>query len=56
MVRTIAHIVDSIICYIGWLFPLWDPKRQTIADKLVKTVVHKDDSTRRSFSPELWTP
>ena len=56
VVRTIAHIVDSIICYIGWLFPLWDPKRQTIADKLVKTVVHKDDSTRRSFSPELWTP
>ena len=39
VVRTIAHIVDSIICYIGWLFPLWDAKRQTIADKLVKTLV-----------------
>ena len=37
--RYFAHIVDSIICYIGWLFPLWDPKRQTIADKIMKTVV-----------------
>jgi uncharacterized RDD family membrane protein YckC len=38
-VRDICHIVDSIICYIGYLFPLWDSKRQTIADKIVKTVV-----------------
>ena len=30
---------DSIICYIGWLFPLWDSKRQTLADKIMKTVV-----------------
>jgi uncharacterized RDD family membrane protein YckC len=38
-VRDIAHIVDSIICYVGWLFPLWDNKRQTLADKIVSTVV-----------------
>lgn len=38
-VRDICHIVDTIICYIGYLFPLWDAKRQTIADKIVKTVV-----------------
>jgi len=38
-VRDICHIVDSIICYVGWLFPLWDAKRQTIADKIVSTVV-----------------
>jgi uncharacterized RDD family membrane protein YckC len=37
--RDIAHIVDSIICYIGYLFPLWDSKRQTLADKIMKTVV-----------------
>jgi uncharacterized RDD family membrane protein YckC len=37
--RDICHLVDSIICYIGWLFPLWDAKRQTIADKIVSTVV-----------------
>ena len=39
VVRQIAHFVDSVICGIGYLFPLWDPKRQTIADKIMKTVV-----------------
>jgi uncharacterized RDD family membrane protein YckC len=39
IVRAIAHFVDSLICYIGWLFPLWDPKRQTIADKIMGTLV-----------------
>jgi uncharacterized RDD family membrane protein YckC len=37
--RDICHIVDSIICYIGFLFPLWDAKRQTLADKIMQTVV-----------------
>ncbi|MBF9133531.1 RDD family protein [Plantactinospora sp. S1510] len=37
--RELAHFVDGIICYIGYLFPLWDAKKQTIADKIVKTVV-----------------
>jgi uncharacterized RDD family membrane protein YckC len=55
VVRTIAHVVDSIICYIGWLFPLWDPQRQTIADKLVKTVV-LTNQPKQSFSIGLLTP
>jgi uncharacterized RDD family membrane protein YckC len=38
IVRQIAHAIDSAICYIGYLFPLWDAKRQTIADKLIKTI------------------
>jgi uncharacterized RDD family membrane protein YckC len=38
-VRDLAHIIDGVICYIGYLFPLWDAKRQTLADKIVKTVV-----------------
>jgi uncharacterized RDD family membrane protein YckC len=38
-VRDVCHIVDSIICYIGYLFPLWDPKRQTLADKIIRTIV-----------------
>jgi uncharacterized RDD family membrane protein YckC len=37
--RDICHVVDGIICYIGYLFPLWDAKRQTIADKIMRTVV-----------------
>jgi uncharacterized RDD family membrane protein YckC len=39
--RDLAHIVDAIICYIGFLFPLWDAKKQTLADKIVSTVVVK---------------
>ncbi|CAM3826039.1 RDD family protein [Mycobacterium frederiksbergense] len=38
IVRQLAHMVDVIICYIGFLFPLWDAKRQTLADKIIKTV------------------
>ena len=38
VVRQIAHFVDAIICYIGYLFPLWDAKRQTLADKIMSTV------------------
>ena len=38
-VRDLAHLLDSFICYVGWLFPLWDPKRQTIADKVLTTIV-----------------
>ncbi|MEK0491618.1 RDD family protein [Mycobacterium ulcerans] len=38
VVRQLAHIVDAVICYIGFLFPLWDAKRQTLADKIMTTV------------------
>lgn len=38
-VRDLCHMVDSLICYIGWLCPLWDAKRQTIADKILNTTV-----------------
>ncbi len=38
VVRALAHFVDAIICFIGFLFPLWDSKRQTLADKIMTTV------------------
>jgi uncharacterized RDD family membrane protein YckC len=38
-VRDLAHLIDGVICYIGFLFPLWDAKKQTLADKIVKTLV-----------------
>jgi uncharacterized RDD family membrane protein YckC len=38
IVRQIAHVVDSLACYVGWLFPLWDAKRQTFADKIMSTI------------------
>jgi uncharacterized RDD family membrane protein YckC len=38
-VRDLAHIIDALPCYIGFLFPLWDNRRQTLADKIMSTVV-----------------
>jgi uncharacterized RDD family membrane protein YckC len=38
-VRDLAHILDALPCYIGYLFPIWDARRQTFADKVMNTVV-----------------
>ena len=39
--RYFVHILDAIPCGIGYLFPLWDAKKQTFADKLLSTEVVK---------------
>ncbi len=39
ILRSLAHILDLITCGIGFLFPLWDKQKQTLADKVMKTVV-----------------
>jgi len=42
LVRDLAHILDGLPCIllpIGFLWPIWDAKRQTFADKIVNTVV-----------------
>ncbi len=53
VIRTLAHFIDSLICYIGWLFPLWDPKKQTISDKLLKTLV-VTGAPKKAFSVDLF--
>ncbi|MFE0462755.1 RDD family protein [Kitasatospora sp. NPDC058965] len=37
--RKLLHILDTLSCFVGYLWPLWDEKRQTFADKIVKSVV-----------------
>ncbi|MEA2715823.1 MAG: hypothetical protein QOI56_881 [Actinomycetota bacterium] len=37
--RWFLHIVDALPCYLGFLWPLWDDKRQTFSDKILNTVV-----------------
>jgi uncharacterized RDD family membrane protein YckC len=37
--RVFIHFLDSLACYVGWLWPLWDPKKQTFTDKITSTVV-----------------
>ena len=38
-VRDLAHFLDALPCYIGYLWPIWDARRQTFADKIMSTVV-----------------
>lgn len=37
--RQFLHVLDGLPLYIGYLWPLWDERRQTFADKVVDTVV-----------------
>lgn len=38
LLRALAHVLDSW-SFVGYLWPLWDERRQTFADKIVGTVV-----------------
>jgi uncharacterized RDD family membrane protein YckC len=42
--RYVCHVVDALPLYLGYLWPLWDEKRQTFADKIVHTVVLRPGS------------
>jgi uncharacterized RDD family membrane protein YckC len=37
-IRDLVHILDALTL-VGYLWPLWDEKRQTFADQIMKTVV-----------------
>jgi uncharacterized RDD family membrane protein YckC len=41
-VRQLAHFLDGLPCYLGYLWPAWDAKRQTFADKVCGSIVIKD--------------
>ena len=55
VVRKIAHFIDGIICYLGYLLPLIDARKQTIADKIVDTVVLRTQE-RHPLNAEVFTP
>lgn len=45
--RDLAHLLDTLSVFVGWLWPLWDPRRRTFADLLLGTVVRRVDPDRR---------
>ena len=53
--RKFVHILDSIICGLGWFLPLVDAQRQTIADKVMTTFVVMG-LEKKPFSFDLWIP
>ncbi|WP_433505952.1 RDD family protein [Pseudonocardia halophobica] len=39
LARQLAHVLDAAPLYLGYLWPLWDERRQTFSDKVCDTVV-----------------
>jgi uncharacterized RDD family membrane protein YckC len=49
-VRGLAHILDILTLGVGFLLPLWDARRQTLADKVMKTIVVSQGKTGAGVS------
>ena len=47
MLRELAHLLDTLSICVGWLWPLWDPRKRTFADLLLRTEVHSVATDRR---------
>jgi Mce-associated membrane protein len=45
--RDLAHVLDTVSVFVGWLWPLWDPRRRTFADLLLGTEVRHVEPDRR---------
>ena len=41
VVRQLAHILDSLPCYLGFLWPIWDRENRTFADMLCNQRVYR---------------
>jgi len=46
LLRDVAHLLDTVPLFLGWLWPLVDPRGRTFADLLAHTEVHRIDSDR----------
>jgi uncharacterized RDD family membrane protein YckC len=56
-VRNILHIVDAIPCYLGYLWPIWDSRKQTFADKIMRTfVIHATAPQPPVYPPQAYPP
>lgn len=49
--REVVHYVVDGLVFIGYLWPLWDRRKQTLGDKVVGTVVAKDVRRPQSDEP-----
>jgi uncharacterized RDD family membrane protein YckC len=55
ILRQFAHIADTLPLVIGYLFPLWDAKRQTFADKIIGTVCQPVPATEKPSHTSSYT-
>jgi Mce-associated membrane protein len=49
LARDFAHLLDTATLFIGWLWPLWDSRRRTFADLLLRTEVRREDPPQRDM-------
>lgn len=49
LARDLAHLLDTAALFVGWLWPLWDSRRRTFADLLLRTEVRCVDPPRRDM-------
>ena len=54
LVRDVAHLLDTA-SVVGWLWPLWDSRRRTFADMLLRTEVRRVDPDTRPPDIRRWT-
>ncbi len=47
LLRDLAHLLDTLSVFVGWLWPLWDARRRTFADLLLGTEVRRVEPDRR---------
>ncbi|MGO8767427.1 RDD family protein [Mycobacterium sp.] len=54
LLRDVAHLLDSA-SVVGWLWPLWDSRRRTFADLLLRTEVRCVDPLKPLPNFRRWT-
>jgi Mce-associated membrane protein len=47
LARDLVHLLDTAALFLGWLWPLWDRRRRTFADLLLRSEVHKVERPQR---------
>jgi Mce-associated membrane protein len=55
LLRDLAHLLDTISVFVGWLWPLWDPRRRTFADLLLRTEVRRVEPDQRAANARRLT-
>jgi len=54
LLRDVAHLIDTASMFVGWLWPLWDSRRRTFADMLLRTEVRRVESDARPATVRRW--
>jgi len=54
LLRDLAHLLDISSLLVGWLWPLWDSRRRTFADMLLRTEVGRIEPEEPPRNVRRW--